>query len=187
MDSFKEPGVILAGVDLLAITCSWVYIQRQIEDLKKQIKSLPSEDKTTSEDADSRFEEIGKHIDNLDKGVRYLVKLNKHHETVISSFDERLRKLEKNKIRDKGDKPSVSVGNLPLFVEPALPPPIKDEIPKVKLRVQKTQEAKKSTPKVSTPVKESDDEDWESSSEEEDEMSYIVSLAKKKANEKSLK
>lgn len=181
MDSLKEPGVILAGVDLLAITCSWVYIQRQIEDLKRQIVDLKCDDKTTSEDPDGRSGEIGKHIENLDKGIRYLVKLNKHHETIISSIDERLRKLEKNKIRNKGDTPEPIVSKD--VIPPVLIPPITEEVPKV--RIKKNKESNKSTPKVSTPVKESDDEDWESSSE--DEMSYIVSLAKKKANEKTLK
>jgi hypothetical protein len=137
--------------------------------------------------------EIRKNIDLLDKGLRYLAKQNKAYEESIISLDVRLKKIENAKSINKGDdiiplirnKTKNNKSKAPIIEEP-LPIMEDEESPTVKFKIKKLplpSIERKENKNRQEKEKDSDD-DCESSSEEEDEMSLVVSLAKKKANEK---
>jgi hypothetical protein len=87
MEHLKDPGVLLASLDLLGLAAGFVYIQRQIDDLKSKI----GEDSAASES----LKNIQINADVFDQTFKSFAERLKLHEMVLTSFGERIAQIEK--------------------------------------------------------------------------------------------
>lgn len=92
MEHLKDPGVILGGIDLIAIGVVYAHLQRQITVIKEKHGKIEN------------LDEVQKNIDILNKNIKALnnqnVVLAKH----IDNLSVRLDFLEDKKVIAKGDK-----------------------------------------------------------------------------------
>jgi hypothetical protein len=96
MEQLKDPGVILGGIDLIAIGVVYAHLQKQISSLKQQgVKAEGVDD-------------ILKNIAIMDKNIKALNNQNVILLEQFNKLSQRVDKLESsNKMVSKGDSKST--------------------------------------------------------------------------------
>lgn len=104
MDNLTNPGVILGTVDLAGILVTWVYLQKEVQKLNKQIQrckeecSLKSECKETVDSVQKIMEEFERKLNNIVGAINA-------NRAMINNLNDRLVAVEKSSalIVPKGD------------------------------------------------------------------------------------
>ena len=87
MDNHINPGLLLGSVDLIGLVVGFVYIQKQLEELRIKI----GEDSPASEN----LKNIKINSEVFDQNFKSFAERLKLHEMVLTSFGDRIAQLEK--------------------------------------------------------------------------------------------
>jgi hypothetical protein len=166
MDNFANPGVILGTIDLAGILATWVYLQKEVQKLNKQILkcreecSLKSDCKETGENVQRIMEEFEKKLNNIIAAVNA-------NRAMINNLNDRLMIVEKNSslVVTKGDSTPIKTIALTSTAPVSSP---QENLP---VSASVSTSASKSS-KDESRTKNDD------SSDEDDEVDLVVKLAK---------
>jgi len=94
MDQLKHPGTILAAVDLVAIVTAWVYLQRQINDLKKEVEKLEKEDTSIKDGIKKQIELISQQMNVFIQNFNNLAQQVKFNTETMGTMKSKMDEYE---------------------------------------------------------------------------------------------